>query len=169
MRDVRSILGAVVLAAMLLSQVGCLGTFGMDDLHEEGVFGAQMGLEPQIELTFPQTPEGMTSENELVITSTGDASLALESVFIEGLDADVFAVPSLPLPMMLPAGASMPIRISFEPYAEGQFRAKVTVSTRNEQSMTVTREVLGQACRDWDADHVCDYGGPPLDTGDTGW
>ena len=29
--------------------------------------------------------------------------------------------------------------------------------------------VIGQACRDWDGDAVCDYGGPAWDTGDTGW
>ncbi len=169
MRMVRSILGGAVLVAILLSQVGCLGTYGIDDMHEESQFGAQMLLEPSMDLTFPQIPEGMSSETELVITSTGDASLALESVVIGGLDSDVFALPDLPLPMMLPAGANMPIRIYFEPSTEGQFRAELTVSTRNQESVTVTREVVGQACRDYDADHVCDYGGPPVDTGDTGW
>lgn len=170
MSKLRTIFGAAVLLSTLLSQVGCVGTYGMDDLFAEGgVLGPQMEVEPSLEVVFPEVPEGGSVYTEVLIVSVGDMPLAVDSVTLEGPDANLFVVPSLPLPLMLPAGGDMPVRVAFLPDAEGQFHAELVITTRNEEDLTLRRDVIGQACRDWDEDLVCDYGGPSFDSADTGW
>jgi hypothetical protein len=168
MRNLRTILGAAVLLGLLTSMTGCLGTMGLDDLYVDGgLLGPQLDVSPQLEVTFPEAPAGAYSETEVMITSAGDVPVALETVNIVGDDANMFAVNDLPLPLMLPVGGQMPVRVFFEPQAEGQFRAALEITTRNQSATTEVLDVIGQACRDWDEDLLCDNSGPPAQ--DSGW
>ena len=168
MRDLRTILGAAVLLSLVSTLTGCLGTMGLDDLYAEGgLLGPQLDVAPALEVTFPEAAAGAYSETEVMITSTGDVAVALETVTLVGEDADMFAVNDLPLPLMLPVGGQMPVRVFFEPQFEGQFHASLRITTRNELSSTESRDVIGQACRDWDEDLLCDNSGPP--PADTDW
>jgi hypothetical protein len=170
MRAIRTILGATVLLSLLGAMTACFGTPMLDDLYVEGgVLGPQLDVTPALEVTFPEAAAGAVSETEVLITSVGDMPLALESIAIVGQDANMFVINELPLPMMLPVGGEMPVRVFFEPMAEGQFRAELEVTTRNEAGSIEIRDVIGQACRDWDEDLHCDNNAPPADTGDTGW
>lgn len=139
---------------LLLALTAC----GMDQYEVSLEGGARVTLEPTDTVQFPPTSSAAGSESaELIVTSTGDSPLAVHDIYIGGLDADVFFLGDLPLPIMLAPGHEFPARLYFEPDAEGQFSAEVTVVTAgNLEEVEVSRRMIGTGCYDRTADGTCD-------------
>ncbi|MCP4807894.1 MAG: hypothetical protein GY884_21330 [Proteobacteria bacterium] len=143
---------------MLLFALTACSDFGMDQ-HEVSIDGgARVTLEPTETVQFePTSAFAAASSAELVIYSSGDAPLAVHDIFIGGVDADVFYLPDLPLPIMLEPGYEFPARIYFEPNAESTFSADVTVTTAgNLEEVDVSRRLIGNGCYDRGNDGTCD-------------
>lgn len=147
-------LALALLPALL---VACAEDYGLEQAALSEELGARAELSPEETVQFPPTPTTGVGESELVIISAGDSSLAVHDLYLGGLDAEAFLVPDLPLPIMLPPGNEFPVRLYFEPDAEGQFSADLTVVTAgNLEEVEVSRRLVGNGCWDGDDDGVCD-------------
>ncbi len=131
--------------------------YGLEQASLTEELGARIELSPEESVQFPPTSTTAVGESEIVITSSGDKALAVHDIFLGGLDVEAFEVPELPLPIMLEPGNEFPVRLFFEPDAEGQFSADLTVVTAgNSEEVEVSRRLIGSGCWDGDEDGVCD-------------
>lgn len=144
---------------LLFSFIAC-SDFGLDQFEgDAAASGALAELSPDDAVTFPPTSaySDYGGESEIVIYSAGSRALAIHDIYIDGLDAENFVLPDLPLPIMLDPGYEFPARIYFEPDAQGAYSADITVVTAgNAEEISVGRRLMGDGCYDRELDGVCD-------------
>ncbi|WP_144901289.1 choice-of-anchor D domain-containing protein [Halobellus captivus] len=94
-------------------------------------------------IDFETVPVGSNAVTDITVRNTGDETLEIESVAIEGPDADAFERASGgALPAIAPQeSATIPIR--FEPTDEDEYEATATLTTNDPEAETVEVALAG--------------------------
>ena len=137
--------------------MGC-GSNGLTVYDEEGLVGARLYIIPDTEVQFPPAAPGDWVTTEVVLLSSGDLPVRIEEIWIEGEQADHFALPeTLPIPLELAPAAEFPLNLSYSPDYEGQDRATLMIGTDRLGTVEVSKELIGTGCEGSDCGE------------DTGW
>lgn len=141
-------------APVLLLLTGC-GQLGLvESMDESGE--ALVSLEPAGQIRFDRaSPEGRSQSEEVLIVSSGDASVYVADVWVESSTARVFYTESeLPFPKYLEPGAEIPVIVRFAPAAAGTFYGSLVVESGVDGAV-LERQLVGEGCSDADRDGNC--------------
>ncbi len=134
---------------------GC-GSFGLDEgpvaLESEPL----ISIDPDGDIVFEaSSPSGRSQSEEVVVMSLGGVGAYVANVWVESTTEGVFFTgEELPFPKLMEAGEEIPITVRFQPTAAGTFHGVLVVETGTDGSI-LERALLGNGCRDSDADGNC--------------
>ena len=108
------------------------------------VQGPDIALTPT-SLVFPTTAVGSSNMLDIVIESTGNATLTVTDIQITGVNAAEFTFPAVTLPLSLAPGAMQTVSITFSPAAEGTRSALFEVASNAVSGTPITAVLNGTA------------------------
>ena len=128
------VIGAFIILIFLnpILFVGCSSSEAPTD---SGPKGGQVVVSPQPELYFGQIPEGQgnSARREFKITNSGDQTLLVTDILIEGTDAELFTLEDSGA-LELNSYASVIIGVVFDPLVEGSFSASIKIESNASSS-----------------------------------
>jgi hypothetical protein len=141
-----------VLPTLLL--IGC-GDFGLTEVSSIDGDETLVNIEPQGQIRFDEaSPHGNSVSEEIDVEAIGTGNVTIEDAWIESSTAGVFyTAGDLPFPRTIEEGDSFPMTVRFAPVSAGTFHATLVVETTS--GAVLERQMLGQGCRDNDADGRC--------------
>ena len=115
-----------------------------DSVPEVALLGG--AIRPQLSsaptsVEFPETRIGETASVTLTLESAGTTDLTISEI---GTGDPQFRVEALDLPIVLGAGGSSAVEVTYAPVAAGEHRSEISISTNDPQSPGYTVGLLGQ-------------------------
>ncbi len=149
------IVGAVVCAT------GC-GSPGLTTTADPSYYDPQPGslhLDPTGLYDFGRlSPSADVREGEVLIIAEGDQPVELADLYLDDSTSLAFEIVSdIRLPLVLEPGDDAVVKLSFAPYAVGEyFGNMVVIGTTDTDERTLDLELSGLGCEDLDQDTRCD-------------
>ena len=94
-------------------------------------------------ISFGSVQAGLSAQQSVTITNTGNTGLGLSNIFIDGTDADVFTVTNQCGSSLAPE-ASCAVDVTFAPSTEGTRNATLTIESTDPENESVSVPLSGK-------------------------
>ena len=95
------------------------------------------------DISFGSVQAGLSAQQSVTITNTGNTGLGLSNIFIDGTDADVFTVTNQCGSSLAPE-ASCAVDVTFAPSTEGTRNATLTIESTDPENESVSVPLSGK-------------------------
>ena len=95
------------------------------------------------DISFGSVQAGLSAQQSVTITNTGNTGLGLNNIFVDGTDADVFTVTNQCGSSLAPE-ASCAVDVTFAPSTEGTRNATLTIESTDPENESVSVPLSGK-------------------------
>ena len=126
----------------------CVQLPDQNNLLQTVTVGGDVVETPRISITpedisFGSVQAGLSAQQSVTITNTGNTGLGLSNIFIDGTDADVFTVTNQCGSSLAPE-ASCAVDVTFAPSTEGTRNATLTIESTDPENESVSVPLSGK-------------------------
>ena len=126
----------------------CVQLPDQNNLLQTVTVGGDVVETPRISITpedisFGSVQAGLSAQQSVTITNTGNTGLGLSNIFIDGTDADVFTVTNQCGSSLAPE-ASCAVDVTFAPTTEGTRNATLTIESTDPENESVSVPLSGK-------------------------
>ena len=137
----------------MLLLVAC-GSLGLQTIQLGAPTEGRVTISPAGTVNFGKVPEdGRPEMEEVTITVSGDA-VRIEEIWVESRGGVFELLSQPPVPKLLEEGASMGVKVRFQPTSVADYTGTLLVSTQG--GVVVELDLKGEGCRDSNRDDECD-------------
>ena len=126
----------------------CVQLPDQNNLLQTVTVGGDVVETPRISITpedisFGSVQAGLSAQQSVTITNTGNTGLGLNNIFVDGTDADVFTVTNQCGSSLAPE-ASCAVDVTFAPSTEGTRNATLTIESTDPENESVSVPLSGK-------------------------
>lgn len=126
----------------------CVQLPDQNNLLQTVTVGGDVVETPRISITpedisFGSVQAGLSAQQSVTITNTGNTGLGLTNIFVDGTDADVFTVANQCGSSLAPE-ASCAVDVTFAPSTEGTRNATLTIESTDPENESVSVPLSGK-------------------------
>ena len=126
----------------------CVQLPDQNNLLQTVTVGGDVVETPRISITpedisFGSVQAGLSAQQSVTITNTGNTGLGLTNIFVDGTDADVFTVTNQCGSSLAPE-ASCAVDVTFAPSTEGTRNATLTIESTDPENESVSVPLSGK-------------------------
>ncbi|KAE8544740.1 choice-of-anchor D domain-containing protein [Marinobacter nauticus] len=126
----------------------CVQLPDQNNLLQTVTVGGEVVETPRISITpedisFGSVQAGLSAQQSVTITNTGNTGLGLTNIFVDGTDADVFTVTNQCGSSLAPE-ASCAVDVTFAPSTEGTRNATLTIESTDPENESVSVPLSGK-------------------------
>ena len=126
----------------------CVQLPDQNNLLQTVTVGGEVVETPRISITpedisFGSVQAGLSAQQSVTITNTGNTGLGLNNIFVDGTDADVFTVTNQCGSSLAPE-ASCAVDVTFAPSTEGTRNATLTIESTDPENESVSVPLSGK-------------------------
>ncbi|RME26711.1 MAG: hypothetical protein D6798_06130 [Deltaproteobacteria bacterium] len=151
----------VPMAVAVVCVAGC-GTPGLTTTADPSYYDPEPGslhLDPSGLYNFGRlSPFGDAAMGEVRVYAEGDEPVELADLYLDDSTSLAFEIVSdIRLPLVLQPGDDAIVKLSFAPYAVGEYFGRfVVVGVNDHDERSLDLELSGRGCEDLDEDARCD-------------